>query len=666
MSEAPKTNNNSSNKISLENFDSAKKRIRITSPHSILACEIMGIKLDELDNLTYEEYLKLNPDFKSLDENTKLERYEHHKARREKLISSLREKSNYLINRENETNTNIININNKTNYRNWFNRNDSYNNFNRTSLHFIPKSNLRKSESVGNMIDKNKNNIIASEEEKFKKFRRRQKINIKLQIDFQLMQEKIRLKNIEKMKLQSENDKMMKLKKQDELMQKKMKDEKREMEQKQRLENFRKIMEQKRKEKKNRERIKMINEQKRRNEEERQRKLKFEEQEKKEKEIREKVVENNKILHKELLRRQNELNKLDKKRRILLEQKKEERSKQINEKAKELQNKINYVLGENEKLKEEKLMLYYQKQKRMQEKKKKKEIERNLEQINKFQENQKKLEKIQNVLQRNKKMDEEKIKQYLNKKKIMRQNQILRHEKELKIIEKKNQENENKEIKAHKNRELYLMSVENKKQLLLKKLDNTDKRIKKQKLEQEKKFMEKNNQLYMQREDRKLKIEQSERAKKFEREVLYSQIQERMGKLDDFMNEKYLLGEKRKQMEKQLSDEKEGMEDRMQKIMRHDEYFSRNEILNYVLNDKKPNLTNYKNKSPNSENSLEDIENKNKSKDNLGDNGNDGLQNINDIKIDFKNSKGFNEKIDNKNNNNQNNEKENKNNIEEK
>ena len=53
MSEAPKTNNNSSNKISLENFDSGRKKIRITSPNSILACEIMGIKLDELDNLTY-------------------------------------------------------------------------------------------------------------------------------------------------------------------------------------------------------------------------------------------------------------------------------------------------------------------------------------------------------------------------------------------------------------------------------------------------------------------------------------------------------------------------------------------------------------------------------------------------------------------------------------
>ena len=214
----------------------------------------------------------------------------------------------------------------------------------------------------------------------------------------------------------------------------------------------------------------------------------------------------------------------------------------------------------------------------------------------------------------------------------MEQNQILRHQKELKSLEKKSQENKLKELKVQEQRQMYQIKIEKQKNLLLEKLDKNEERIKKQKLEQEKKFMEKNNQLYMQREDRKLKIEQSERAKKFEREVLYSQIQERMGKLDDFMNEKYLLGEKRKQMEKQLSDEKEGMEDRMQKIMRHDEYFSRNEILNYVLNDKKPNLTNYKNKSPNSENSLEDIENKNKSKDNLGDNGNDGLQNINDIK----------------------------------
>ena len=644
MNEPPKSKNNSSKKISLENFDTNKKKIRITSPHSILACEIMGIKLDELAYLTYEEYLKKNPEFKYLDETTKLERYEHHQARREKLITSLREKRNYLIEKENETNTNITNINDKTSYGNLLYRNDSYNNFNFNKTHFYPKTNLRKSESMGNINDKNKNSLMLNEEEKFKKFSRRQKINMKLQIDYKLMQERIRLKTKEKMKLKSENDKMMKLKKQDELMQKKMKEEMREMEQKQRLENYRKNLEKKRKDKTNRERIKMINEQKRKDEEERQRKIKFDEQEKKEKEIRDKANENNKILHQELLRRQNELNKLDKKRRILLEQKKEERSKQINEKAKELQDKINYVLGENERIKEEKIMLYYQKQKKMEEYQKQKEMERNLEQINKLQENQKKLEKIQSILRRNKKKQEEKIKHYLNKNKIKHQNQILRHQKELKLLEKKKQENEDNELKVQKNRELYLNGVENKKKLLLQKIDNNDKRIKKQKLEQEKKLMEKNNQLYMQREDRKLKIEQSQRANKFQRDVLYSQIKERMEKVDDFINDKILIGEKRKQMEKKLTDEKEGMEDRLQKIMKQDEYLPRNEILNYVLNDKKPNLTNNKNKSQISETSFEEIENKNKSK-NKDNYGNDRFDNINYIKIDFKSNKGLNDNL---------------------
>ena len=124
----------------------------------------MGIKLDELAYLTYEEYLKKNPEFKYLDETTKLERYEHHQARREKLITSLREKRNYLIEKENETNTNITNINDKTSYGNLFYRNDSYNNFsNFNKTHFYPKTNLRKSESMGNINDKNKNSLMLNE-----------------------------------------------------------------------------------------------------------------------------------------------------------------------------------------------------------------------------------------------------------------------------------------------------------------------------------------------------------------------------------------------------------------------------------------------------------------------------------------------------------------------
>ena len=77
--------------------------------------------------------------------------------------------------------------------------------------------------------------------------------------------------------------------------------------------------------------------------------------------------------------------------------------------------------------------------------------------------------------------------------------------------------------------------------------------------------MEKNNRLCVRGEERKLKIEQSERTKKFERDILYIQIKERMEKINDFMNDKILLREKRKQMEKKLTEEKKGIEDRMQK-----------------------------------------------------------------------------------------------------
>ena len=155
------------------------------------------------------------------------------------------------------------------------------------------------------------------------------------------------------------------------------------------------------------------------------------------------------------------------------------------------------------------------------------------------------------------------------------------------------------------------------------------------------------------REDRKIKIEQNERAKKFERELLYGQIQERMEKLDDIKNEKVLLEEKRKLMEKELIDEKEGMENRLEKIMKHEEYLSRDEILEYVFNDRKPNLI--KSKTPDTKrNKEQEIENKNKSRDNLGDYSKEKFVNINEINTDFNNSQevhdDFNKKIDKNNN----------------
>ena len=231
----------------------------------------------------------------------------------------------------------------------------------------------------------------------------------------------------------------------------------------------------------------------------------------------------------------------------------------------------------------------------------------------------------------------------------MEQNQILRHQKELKSLEKKSQENELKELKVQKQRQMYQIKIEKQKNLLLEKLDKNEERIKKQKLEQEKKVLKKNNLLFMQREDRKIKIEQNERAKNFERELLLSQIQERMEKLQDIKKEKHQIEEKRKQIEKELVDEKEGMENRLQKIMKYDEYLTRDEILDYVFNDIKPNTKNKSKLSVSRRN--KEFEEKNISNNNSKDYISDKFENINEKKTDFNNSQelhhNFDKKIDN-------------------
>ena len=70
----------------------------------------------------------------------------------------------------------------------------------------------------------------------------------------------------------------------------------------------------------------------------------------------------------------------------------------------------------------------------------------------------------------------------------------------------------------------------------------------------------------MKREDRQIKIEQNERIKNFERELKMSQINERIEKLEDIKNERNLLEEKRKQMEKELNDEKNENQPKIHKI----------------------------------------------------------------------------------------------------
>jgi hypothetical protein len=121
------------------------------------------------------------------------------------------------------------------------------------------------------------------------------------------------------------------------------------------------------------------------------------------------------------------------------------------------------------------------------------------------------------------------------------------------------------------------------------KIENTDERIKKQKLEQEHESQKKYNRIYMMREDRKIRVVQNEKIQNFERQQKMEKINERMERIEDMKREKYLLDEERRKIENEMNNKKVVMMDRLRKVMKSDEYFTKDEIIDYVFHDIKPN-----------------------------------------------------------------------------
>ena len=194
----------------------------ISTPTSLLACKFMGVKSNDLSYLSYDDYIHNNPNFKSLDQSIAIQQYYHYINRRKKLITSLKNIRQELIKDKNDSSVSFINYNTPNNYynNNIFNnkesKNNSLNNFNKT-FHIFKNISLRKSLSMNNIIEQNKSLMILEQETKFNKKKQRQLINIKREIDFQLNKEQERMKNLEKMRRKSENEKIIQKKKLDEV-----------------------------------------------------------------------------------------------------------------------------------------------------------------------------------------------------------------------------------------------------------------------------------------------------------------------------------------------------------------------------------------------------------------------------------------------------------------
>ena len=233
---------NDNNKISLINCDFNKKKIRLNSPYSIAACELIGIIPEDLIYITKDEYIRGNQDCQNIKKSLQEERYNHFNSRRLKLIELAKQKREELIQEDKNRNKTIS----KEKDKEKINKNTEYGKFQHTehssninnknnpySTYYTKRDHLKKSSSVKymGMTGFNTNNVwgtstaIKEEREKLKKLKERQEINIRLQIDYECAMEENRRKNIEKMRLKEEKEERKRIEKNRLLIEKLRKEE---------------------------------------------------------------------------------------------------------------------------------------------------------------------------------------------------------------------------------------------------------------------------------------------------------------------------------------------------------------------------------------------------------------------------------------------------------
>ena len=351
-------------KISLSNCDFNKKKIRLTSPFSLRACDLMGIDEEELLYMPKDEYIHKNVECQYLPKELQDERYNHYNAKRLKLIKEAKAKRAELI----KLNTNFLKGDNL--------QLETYNSKNMMpglSTYYNRNENLKKSSSaiqMGNTMGNvgwSTSTAIKIGKEKLRKMKERQELNIKLQIDYECALEENRRNNIRKMKLKEEKEERKRIEKNMRLMLKMKKEEQKERKRKMKEEEYNKQMEIRRINNEIKEKMKLEEEEKRREEEEKERKKQIEEQQRKEKKFRDKVDQMNKMQHYRLIEKQKELDERDVKRKQTIEKMKDETYKKMTKKREMMQNKIKKALIKNEFLLNEKISLYLERQKKLEE-----------------------------------------------------------------------------------------------------------------------------------------------------------------------------------------------------------------------------------------------------------------------------------------------------------
>ena len=217
-----------------------QKKIRLTSPHSLLAIRLIGVTLDDLKHLSLDDYIKKNPGIQNLERELQEERYSHYEQNRLELIEEAKRIREDLLKDKNYETSPYNNVSSVYT--------SPKSNFNNTRYNF---STMQKNTSATNLEPKmnlQQSTAIIIEREKLQKLLEKQENKVKLQIDYECMIEENRRKNLEKMRNKELKEEKRRKEKEREIAEKKEKEREKMLEKKRKEEELMKEQEKLRKE----------------------------------------------------------------------------------------------------------------------------------------------------------------------------------------------------------------------------------------------------------------------------------------------------------------------------------------------------------------------------------------------------------------------------------
>ena len=194
-------------KISIEDIDYYPKKVRITSPRSIAAMKKIGVNNDDLEYLTFKEYLFKNPEL--IPQNREMQRklYNYVEEIRRNRIEQIKQLRNEIPEEELTTSTKKRCFSSKVRGQNDYNNSENQKNNQKISGQFLEKDiksfnrmrNINKTELFNRMqieLKKELMKIINEEKE--------QKENELYRKQQRLINKKIKIENLQKLRKEEE------------------------------------------------------------------------------------------------------------------------------------------------------------------------------------------------------------------------------------------------------------------------------------------------------------------------------------------------------------------------------------------------------------------------------------------------------------------------------